>query len=434
MRKALTSFYHRSFTWLLRSIALAGILCLFTVTVSAIEMERRKDQFENTPGYLIIPAPYNYPGIGGGMMLVAYAGNTLETSTDLVLVTFSGEAEGYFSFINEVFVVPDYVYLNLNRMHITSFGVNNYSSRGMESEKDDYTIFVGDKYIQNNAELALTLFERRLEVSVGTFNSVGRLKEIRDSEGELITKIEDPEDFNTRSNRIRTRFDLTDDFNDPRSGLRVVLTGNQQFAEEPGSPEFNVMSYDISYFIPFLKDSTWGFNLYRSDAYVTKEGDTDLEGLQLAGGIQQCSYVPDSASCEKAITEDAQNTYNSNKNGTSMFLGGTGRLRSYPQGRYQAAHTLFYGTEFRWNVNTERLDLDLYFLSDIMQALQVAFFWEQGSVTEEEADLGSIVRSSYGAGARLVTESGNVYRFDVATGDEGTEVIIMFQYPWYDSE
>lgn len=55
---------------------------------------------------------------------------------------------------------------------------------------------------------------------------------------------------------------------------------------------------------------------------------------------------------------------------------------------------------------------------------------EQGSVAEETSDLGSIIRSSYGAGFRFVGRSESVYRFDVATGDEGTEVIVFFEYPW----
>ena len=74
--------------------------------------------------------------------------------------------------------------------------------------------------------------------------------------------------------------------------------------------------------------------------------------------------------------------------------------------------------------------LDWYFFSDVLQALQGTVFWEQGSVSEEAQDLGKITRSSYGGGLRLVGGSGNTYRFEISTGEEGAEMIVMFQYPW----
>ena len=90
----------------------------------------------------------------------------------------------------------------------------------------------------------------------------------------------------------------------------------------------------------------------------------------------------------------------------------------------------FYGTELRWNFDTSTEVLDWYFFSDVLQALQATVFWEQGSVSEEAQDLGKITRSSYGGGLRLVGGSGNTYRFEISTGEEGAEMIVMFQYPW----
>jgi len=74
--------------------------------------------------------------------------------------------------------------------------------------------------------------------------------------------------------------------------------------------------------------------------------------------------------------------------------------------------------------------LDWYFLSDVLQALKATVFLEQGSVSEEAHDLGKITRSSYGGGLRLVSGSGNTYRLKISTGEEGAEMIFMFQYPW----
>ena len=93
-------------------------------------------------------------------------------------------------------------------------------------------------------------------------------------------------------------------------------------------------------------------------------------------------------------------------------------------------HTQFYGTELRWNFNTSKDIVDLIFFSDIMEALQATFFWEQGSVAEENSELGKINRSSYGTGVRLIGGSGNVYRFEASTGNEGPEILLIFKYPW----
>ena len=62
--------------------------------------------------------------------------------------------------------------------------------------------------------------------------------------------------------------------------------------------------------------------------------------------------------------------------------------------------------------------------------IQVAFFAETGSVGETREELGDTYRSSFGAGFRMVSGSGYVYRADVATGQEGVEVSIIFNYPY----
>ena len=74
--------------------------------------------------------------------------------------------------------------------------------------------------------------------------------------------------------------------------------------------------------------------------------------------------------------------------------------------------------------------LDWYFFSDVLQAFEATVFWEQGRVSEEAQDLGKITRSSYVGGLRLIGGSGNTYPFEISTGEEGAEMIVMFQYPW----
>jgi hypothetical protein len=99
-------------------------------------------------------------------MLISYCGNILETNVDAYLVAITGDAEGYFGSVEEIFVIPKYLYLSGIHLNIKKYGLNMYGSRGMESEKDDFNIFVGDKYILNKLETTLSLMERRIEFSL----------------------------------------------------------------------------------------------------------------------------------------------------------------------------------------------------------------------------------------------------------------------------
>jgi hypothetical protein len=106
------------------------------------------------------------------------------------------------------------------------------------------------------------------------------------------------------------------------------------------------------------------------------------------------------------------------------------RLRSYSEGRFRGAHAEFLGTELRWNLTDEYQPFDIYIMKDIRTAVQVALFYEIGTVSDRHDALRRITRSSYGGGMRLVTASGVVYRVDLATGQDGFAPSIFFQYPW----
>ena len=119
-----------------------------------------------------------------------------------------------------------------------------------------------------------------------------------------------------------------------------------------------------------------------------------------------------------------------NQYGTAGSLGGASRLRSYAGGRFSGAQVEFRGAEFRWNLTDENKPFDLLFIRDVRTGVQLAFFYEEGSVADTSEQLWDEKRTSQGAGVRLVTSSGFVYRFDLATGQEGREVILFVDYPW----
>jgi hypothetical protein len=89
---------HRFIAW--------GLLCVgigLLLPETADGFERRREQFIDTPGYLILPLPYSYPGIGDGFVLVGYAGNIFGSQTDAILLGFSGDADGYYCWSTKSF-------------------------------------------------------------------------------------------------------------------------------------------------------------------------------------------------------------------------------------------------------------------------------------------------------------------------------------------
>jgi hypothetical protein len=406
------------------------------VSLQSFEFERRRDQFIDTPGYLILPVPYNYPGVGGGMMLVGYAGNAFETKIDAILLAFNGDAEGYYLLMNEMFLVDEHLYLNANHMQVSKFGIQMWDTRGMETGADDYNTFVGDSYQQSRIQAVFTMLDRRLEFWYSAQNWAAQNTDIFTPDDTLVDHFDDPKKIESESTSWGVQLDLTDDRTDPRSGLRLKQSTTKVPALERGDPEYNVLSQSATLYIPILEDSTWVFHYFRSDATVTKEGETDPTVIAAESGIADCNIYPTPylEGCQAAYMADANNTANANKYGTSETLGGAYRLRSYPEMRYKGAHTELLGTEFRWNISTTQSKINLFILEDIVHALQLSLFWEEGAVSETEETLGDIKRSTYGAGFRFVAESGNVYRLDWATGDEDSQVTVLFQYPWGESD
>ena len=400
--------------------------CFFTATAFSITFERRQDQFDKTPGLFVVPAPYAIPGIGNGLFVIGYLGNIAETSADVFGMGFVGDGQGFFASVDELFVFPEWSYLALTQGRMARFGQNVYSSRGMKSEKNDFNIYVGEDFTFYNYEVVFTYFERRIELAYGFNGGNGKFVEIKDYEGELVQKLGSPIEVDFAQKHVQLKIDLTDDYGDPRDGLNIRIL-RDRFPSVNQGAAFDSMTFALTYYLPIPENNTWAFHYFRSDARVRQEGNTDLESLKTTQGFYACGGY---AACEAATLKSAQNRLNANKNGSSKSLGGADRLRSYPLSRYQAAHTLFYGTELRWNFSTENTKLDYWLLQDVQQALQAVFFWEQGSVAEEVGEIGETIRSSYGTGIRLVTKSGSVYKFEVASGDEGAEMILFFEYPW----
>jgi len=423
---------HRILRRFLLAACMAGALisAADAVEITAEESflpDRRKDQFQKSYGYALFPYPYSLPGIGKGIGLVGGAMNISDTYLDAYGIIFAGEVKGAAAGIADIHLIPRTLIVETGFSTISAATIKSYSQRGMNTDKNDFRLIELADTDYYGARMTATFLERRFEVYGAMYEGGARLKSIRDQDGNVIIEAQNPPKERGRTSLFGVRLDLTDDYGDPRRGVRFDVTRSQTPPRDSG-PDFYVMDYNTTGFIPLGRRSTWAFNFLRSDAVVRRQGETDPARLQQLQGLN-CNTIADPDQ-QRFCFEVIDNQIANNKFGTATSLGGFSRLRSYSQGRYKGAHTVFYGTEIRWNLTDETTPFDIFVMKDVRTAVQVSLFYETGSTADVRSEVGDIMRDSYGAGFRVVTASGVVFRADLAFGKEGFEPEIFIGYPW----
>jgi len=420
-----------------RFVLAACLVCALASTAVAADPssedpvvpDRRREQFPKDFGYAVFPFPYQLPGIGSGISLVAAAQNIADTYTDAYGIVFTGGVEGGAVGVRDIHLIPRTLILEAGYSAISKVTIQSYSQRGMNTDKNDFRLLeLGDTEAYG-ARMTATFFDRRFEIYGAGYERASRLKSIRDKDGNVIVEAQDPPRDRGHTTLFGARLDLTDDNTDPRRGFRLDVTRTQTPPRGSG-PDYYVMDYNTTAYVPVGKRNTWAFNVLRADAFVTRQGETDPATLQQQLGLN-CAAVIDPAQ-QKSCTEVIANEIANNKFGTATSLGGFSRLRSYPQGRYNGAHTLFFGSEFRWNLTDEKTPFDIFVMKDVRTSIQLALFYEAGVTSDTQSDLTQWknMRDSYGVGLRIVTASGAVLRGDVGYGRDGLGKAIFIGYPW----
>src|SRR6266700_393932 len=349
--------------------------------------DRRREQFPKDFGYAAFPYPYRLPGIGSGLSFAAGAFNIADTCTDAYGIVFTGDVKGGAAGVSDIHLIPRTLILDLGYCAIKRVTLQRYRQRGMNTANHDFRLVALGDTEYYGARMTATFFERRFELHGYWYEGASRLKSIRDKDGNLIVEAQDPPRNRGHTMQLGTRFDLTDDYTDPRRGLRLDITRTQSPPRGSG-PDSYVMDYNTTAYIPFGQRNTLALNLLRSDAFVTRQGETNRAALQQQLGL--------------------------------------------PCGSLTGAHTLFFGAEYRWNLTDERTPFDIFVMKSVRTSIQLALFYETGVTSDERSDLykRSNMRDSYGAGFRIVTASGVVLRADLAYGKEGVNTAIFIGYPW----
>lgn len=416
------------------TIILTLFLCLAAVPQaraedSGIVPERRKPQFTYEPGYYVLPLPYSIPGVGEGLGVIGIANNIRSTATDLFGFALAGGLPGVGAGVSDLHILPQMLILDVSVIEFGKSSITSYKERGMRTGKHDFSYLEFENYGFAGGRLTATFFDRRLEMYGGGYSIHSELDSIKDAEGNTILDASGSPRWRTKVYGLGVRADVTDDYYDPRRGVRMDVGRWWSPPASSSDPDFYRMEYNATVYFPLGKRSTWVFNAFRSDAHVDRQGETDPAKIEQEQGLNcsDPSLTPQEQSDCRLVVANivAGNTY-----GTATGLGGTSRLRSYPNDRYMGAHAVFYGTEVRWTLTEEARPFDIFIAKDVRTLLQVAAFYEIGSVADLRDELGDLYRASYGAGFRMVTASGIVFRADLAFGREGMETTVLLGYPW----
>jgi hypothetical protein len=421
---------HGNAVKLVCSIGVAAVLFLSAVSAGADPVfipDRRRSQFRTEPAHVLVPYVFNLPGIGSGYGFLGGISNVGGSYTDLTGTFFTGDVTGEAGAIDSIHLIPRKLILDLGGAHLSRVSIQSYSQRGMASDKNDYSVAVFGDSLFGGSRLTTTFLDRRFEVYLGDYGGRTQLKRLNDREGNTIIDAEDAPKSHTSTAVLGTTIDITDDSLDPRRGGRLDVSLWRTPPQGSG-PDFYFVDTSATAYVPIGGRSTWAFNYFRSDAHVLKKGETDSAVIEQEQGLD-CGSITDPKEQTRCL-QFVENTVAENRYGTASSLGGLSRLRSFSEGRFRGAHAEFLGMELRWNLTDEYQPFDIYIMKDIRTAFQAALFYEIGTVADHPEDLRSITQFSYGAGFRLVTASGIVYRVDLATGRDGFAPSIFFQYPW----
>lgn len=416
----------RFFSPLLLCLLLAAQIALLWPASPTHGVERRRDQFGRDFGYFIYPIASEIPGLGTAAGAGATVLNMFDTDADFTGFNIKGDFDASGYTLLDLHLIEETLVLDVG-----TFGFHVAPvvyGRGIDAPLDQF-IQPDVEGAYNLAQLTYTLDQRAYEVYYRLLQGKTHLNEVLDKDGNIMPAV-DTAEKKVKVYSYGGSIDFTDDRLDPWSGVRLEVS--RQFPEttDPLASTGYVTDTNLTGYVPFRKWDTLALNFFRSDATVTRQGETDPATLKTLVGFK-CGVLTEPAQSQCLAEETAYITdlIAQQTNGNATSLGGTQRLRAFPGGRFHAGHTLFYGLEYRWNLNDERTPFDIWMARGVRTGFQLAFFYERGTVNDDASKLWENMRTSYGVGARMRL-SGVIIRADFARGEEGNNFLLFINYPW----
>ena len=386
--------------------------------------ERRPETGSKDFGWFFAPTPIRIEGVGQAVPVFGLVSNLYET-TDLIYVQTlpGGDFDIGVTMFKDLPVFTEHFIVSAGqfKQEISSQLYN----RGIDSDPEDY-IVPFSKQNGNFYMSKLLFWEERIELFYQRFTGDSEIQKIFDKDGNLLSAVSSKSSFDGQEYGFV--FDFTDDAIDPREGVRYGHKLIPNNASNVARSDTLVTDQDLTLYFPMRKDDTLVFNFYRSTSKIVRSGITD-DATARAMYSQNCdSSSAYYAACQAGEDKLVNDFLAYNRYGQAASLGGANRMRGYAAGRFNAGNSASQAVEYRYNLSSDKKEVNWYLLGGVESLLQLAFFAERGTVAEYSSQLNSNIKSNYGAGFRALI-SGFIYRLDVAVGSEGPGVTMFIQYP-----
>ena len=403
------------------------LLCENSVAFELVP-ERRSAVADGKFGWLVAPTPISIQGIGTTVPITAILSNVYQSADIMAVKSIFGEDLDILALsLMEFPAFTEHVLLYGGYFE-SQMPIKRYN-RGIDSDPDEY-ILPFQKTRGVFSQMKLNFYEKRLETYLQFNKGASQLITVFDADGNEFSNV-DTSESQFEQYSIGTIIDLTDSRSDPRKGIRFGIESKFRLPQNQNrdNSDYYITDVDLAYYIPFFQKDTLVFNIYRSFATVTREGLVDETRLRSEKGLGCTLGMPLYDQCYAAETKQILEIQSANKYGTASSIGGSNRLRAYGAGRFRAGNSAFYGLEYRYNFSSEEKEINLFLLGGIKTLFQLAAFAEAGTVNDDAEKLHENLKPSYGIGFRAIISS-LVYRFDIATGDEGVGFTIFIEYPF----
>jgi len=407
-------------------IAISLLISFFflgNAKASVFEWEpRTRNQFGNEHSHFVYPIVIDLPGVGVSSGIGTTILNANESDVDFTGFVLRGDFDVTGGTFLNYHLLKNRLLFDVGFYHFEA-AVTQFR-RGIDSSSNDFIIprFRG-KFAES--QLTWTFNQRHLETFIHVLSGTQQTTQILDS-NEHPYPVADDSSSNEQISTLGLRIDNSNDLLHPRKGYRFDLALKIPKNSDPLHSSYVVSDYNATWYIPMRKRDVLAFNIFRSDAHVTNEVKEDFASLRQSRGL---NCAPSDTACIQTETDYINQLIAQNQYGTATSLGGLQRLRSYPNARYYAGHSMSYGMEYRLSFNNVKNPFNYYIAKGVKTGLQIAFFAEQGSVAERSKELFDNIKSSYGVGFRLIL-TGVVLRADYANGSDGEEFTVFFDYPW----